>query len=98
MGEKVQGLISIDWQVHNRQGNVENSIGNGAAKEPVCVTHGHERREGLLEGMEDIRWRGAKGENWDNCNSIINKIYFKKDLEGMLIKSLDEAEGILGEL
>ena len=24
-------------------------------------------------------WKGAKGENWDNCNSIINKIYFLKE-------------------
>ena len=20
-------------------------------------------------------WRGAKGENWDNCNSINNKVF-----------------------
>ena len=26
-------------------------------------------------------WNGAKGENWDNCNSIINKIYiFKRSI------------------
>ena len=24
--------------------------------------------------------RGIKGEKWDNCNSIINKIYFKNSL------------------
>ena len=23
------------------------------------------------------RWSGAKGENRDNCNSVMNKIYFK---------------------
>ena len=23
-------------------------------------------------------WRGTKGESWDNCNSIINKIDLKK--------------------
>ena len=23
--------------------------------------------------------RGIKGGKWDNCNSIINKIYFKKE-------------------
>ena len=26
-------------------------------------------------------WRGIKGEKWENCNSIINKIYFKKRIE-----------------
>ena len=25
-------------------------------------------------------WRGAKGEKWDNCNSINNKIFFKKKI------------------
>ena len=30
--------------------------------------------------MGDTRWRGAKEENWDNYTSIINKIYFKKNL------------------
>ena len=28
-------------------------------------------------------WKGAKGENWDNCNSIINKIYFLYDLQSI---------------
>ena len=32
----------------------------------------------ILEGMGGTGWRGTEGENWDNCNSIINKIYFKK--------------------
>ena len=27
--------------------------------------------------MGDTRWRGDKGENWENYNSIINKIYIK---------------------
>ena len=39
------------WQVQNRQGEVKNSIGNGEAKELICLTHGHELREGTLEGM-----------------------------------------------
>ena len=33
--------------------------------------------EGLLEGR-GTRHRGAKGENWDNCDSIINKIHLKR--------------------
>ena len=47
------------WQVQNRQGEVKNSIGNVEAKELIYMTHGHE----------------LKGGMWDNCNSIINKIY-----------------------
>ena len=35
------------------------------------------------EGGQD----GVKGGKWDNCNSIINKIYFKKEC------ALDGAEG-----
>ena len=32
----------------------------------------------IAGGKGGTRWRGAKGENWDNCNSIINKIYYKR--------------------
>ena len=62
----------------NRQGEVKNSIGNGEAKEFICMTHGHELNKG-----GDVGWRGCagqrgvKGEKWDNCNSIIIKIYLK---------------------
>ena len=42
MGEKVQGLRSIIGRY--KTGEVKNSIGNGEAKELVCVTHGHELR------------------------------------------------------
>ena len=44
----------------------------------MCVPHGHELRRGMLEGM------GAPGggikerkKEWDNFNSIMNKIYLK---------------------
>ena len=45
------------------------------------MTHGHglkQRREGSMEGMGRPGRGRAEGGNWDNCNSIINKIYFKK--------------------
>ena len=29
----------------------------------------------IAGGKGDIRKRGAKGNNWDNCNSMMNKIY-----------------------
>ena len=32
----------------------------------------------MPERMGDNRWRGAKGKNWDNYNSIINTVYFFK--------------------
>ena len=44
MGKQVQE-ISI-----SRQGEVKNSIGNGEAKELMCMTHGHELRQGMLVG------------------------------------------------
>ena len=52
-------------------------MGNGEAKELICVTHGHELRwgnasRGVQGGGE---WRG--GKKWDNCNRIINKTYLK---------------------
>ena len=50
MGGKVQGIKSI-WQVQTRQGEVKNSIGNGEAKELMCMTHGHELRWGNDGGM-----------------------------------------------
>ena len=40
------------WQVQNRLGEVKNSIGNGEAKELICMTHEHELRWGrMLQGM-----------------------------------------------
>ena len=34
--------------------------------------------QGLLKEMVVPSGGGQKGKNWDNCNIIINKIYFKK--------------------
>ena len=65
----------------NIQGEAKNSIGNGVAKELICMTHGHELRWGMLEGMGDRAERDKGEKKWDNCNSIINKIYFKKNLK-----------------
>ena len=54
-------------------------MGNGEAKEPICMTHGHELRWGNDGGRRDTGWREIKRrKKWDNCNSIMNKIYFKK--------------------
>ena len=44
------------------------------------MTHGYELRWGNAGGGGVCRVEGNKrgGGEWDNCNSIINKIYFKK--------------------
>ena len=51
-------------------------MGNGEAKELICMTHGHELRWGNAGRRGGTGWRGIKErKKWDNCNSIINKIY-----------------------
>ena len=47
------------WQVENRQGQVKNSIGNGEAKELICMTYGLELRvecwwEGGVQGGGEL--------------------------------------------
>ena len=64
------------WQVENRQGQGKNSIGNIEAKELICMTHGYELQGGHVGGSGCAGGSGMKGGKWDNCNSIINKIYF----------------------
>ena len=41
------------------------------------MTHGHELGGGIARrnGVDQVE--GDKGENWDNCNSIINKTFLK---------------------
>ena len=52
-------------------------MGNGEAKELICMTHRHELRWGDAGGRVGTGQRGIKGrKKWDNCNSIINKMYF----------------------
>ena len=59
--------------------DVKNSVGNGEAKELICMTHGHELRgKELMEAMGILGGGGQRGKNWDNYNSIIYKIYLKK--------------------
>ena len=37
-------------------------MGNGEAKELICMTHGHELRWGNAGGSGGAEWRGNKGE------------------------------------
>ena len=52
-------------------------MGNVEAKELICMIHGHELKGGNEGGSGCAGRRGIKGGKWDNCNGIINKIYFK---------------------
>ena len=36
--------------VGTKEGEVKNSMGNGEAKELICMTHGHEPGRGMLVG------------------------------------------------
>ena len=51
-GGKDAGISSTNWLVQNRQGDVKNSMGNGKAKELICMTHGHELTWGNDGGRE----------------------------------------------
>ena len=42
------------------------------------MTQGHELKVGNVGGRVCAGLKGVKGGKWDNCNSIINKIYFLK--------------------
>ena len=48
------------------------------------MTHGHEIKGGNVGGRGCAGQRGVKGGKWDNCNSIINKKYFKKYIPRLL--------------
>ena len=78
MREKVQEMRSIICG-YKRQEEVKSSIGNGEVKELTCTTHGHELRGWNSGWKGGCRVEGDNGERkWDNCNSIINKIYLKR--------------------
>ena len=47
------------WQVQNRQGEVQNSMGNGEAKELISTIHEHERRGCGNAGGSGVQDRGG---------------------------------------
>ena len=53
-------------------------MGNREAKELIFTTYGHKLSWRNAGGRWGAGPRGLKGGKWDNCNSIINKIYLKK--------------------
>ena len=42
------------------------------------MTHGHELKAGNVSGRGFAGQRGIKRRKWDNCNSIITKMFKKK--------------------
>ena len=63
------------------------STGNGVAKELKHMAYGI-MVWGLPKGVSGVLGEGRqKGKNWDNCNSIINKIQFFKKSTKKKIKS-----------
>ena len=55
-GGKGTGNKKYKWLVQNRQGEVKNHMGNGEAKEVICVTSGN------YGGREQYRAEGIKRE------------------------------------
>ena len=45
------------------------------------VAHRHKLRWGVLEGMGVTGGEEQRGECWDNCYSIISKVYFKNKIK-----------------
>ena len=43
-----------------RPGEVTKSVGNVEAKELICMTHGHELKEGNVGGRTCAGWRGIR--------------------------------------
>ena len=76
MREEVGGL-STNWQSLNSHGDVKYNIGNEVAKELTHMAHGYEQWWGDgLRGMGGAGTGWQREKNWDNYNSIINKIFF----------------------
>ena len=46
MGEEVRGSRRTNWWSQNIHGDVKDDIGNGVAKELICMTHGYGKRRG----------------------------------------------------
>ena len=47
----------------------------------------------MLEGRGVQGGEGIKGENWENCNSIVNKIHFKKINKNKKQKTKERKKG-----
>ena len=57
------------------------------------MTHGHEPKGGNVGGRWCAGRRGIKRGKWDDCNSIINKIYLKKKQDKQLEQEQNHRNG-----
>ena len=80
MKEKVQGIRSINGRYKIVRGRIKNSIGNGEARELICMTHGHELRWGNAGGKAGCRVKGNKEEikNGTTVIALSIKYIFRK--------------------
>ena len=69
----MRGFRSTNSESQNSHGNVKCSIGNGVQRNLTCPLDMNSG-VGIPEGVGGAGWRGQRGKNWDNYNSIINKI------------------------
>ena len=63
MGEKAQGIRSLNSRRKNSQGEVKNTIGNGETKELTYTTHGYKLRLTGCWWEAGCRAEGNKREN-----------------------------------
>ena len=78
--QREQGKRQRDKEIqigrYRIEGVVKNNIGNGVAKRFICISYGHELRGEITGGNGGVLGEGGqRGENQDNCNSIIDYMY-----------------------
>ena len=61
----------------------------------LYVTRGHEPRGETAGGKAYTRQREQRENKWDNCNSIINKIYLKKKTKTLLLSFIKKMQAII---
>ena len=81
-GEKVQGIRSINGRYKIDRGMLrivqEMEKPKNSYARPMDMSQGGCGVGGTARRKGSTGQGRAKGENWDNCSSIINKIYLKK--------------------
>ena len=70
MGEELWELRSTNWQLQNSHWDEKYNIGNGVAKELICMTHGYGKRRGdCLRGVGGAGWKEQKGKSWETVTA-----------------------------
>ena len=74
---KGTGKKKHNWQASSRWGEVKNGRKQKTYRTYMYYGHGHKFKGGRCQRVGGAGWRVIEGEKLENCNSIINKIYFK---------------------